>query len=40
MGHEITYKTLDRGYIEILGPLGVSKGVSELTKQASSLQSG
>lgn len=40
MGHEITYKTLDRGYIELVGPLGIIKGVSELTKRTSSLQSG
>ena len=39
-GHTITYKVLDRGYIELLGPLGVSKGVSELTRRASLLQSG
>lgn len=40
MGHEITYKVLDRGYIEILGPLGISKGVTELTRRSSSLQAG
>ena len=39
-GHDVSYKILDRGIIEILGPRGVTVVVSKLTKWISSLQSG
>ncbi len=39
-GHEISYKVLDRGYIEVAGPLGVTKGFSLLTNKFSKLQIG
>jgi len=40
-GHEITYKSLDRGLIEFVGPTGISKVVSAATAYMSTkLQSG
>ena len=40
MGHDITYKVLDRGYIEFVGPMGLTRGITYITKQISALQSG
>jgi len=40
IGHNITYKLLDRGWIEIFGPFGISKALMFFTKNLSSLQSG
>lgn len=39
-GHDVSYKILDRGIIEIMGPTGVSALINKLTKWLSSLQSG
>lgn len=39
-GHNITYKVLDRGLIEILGPKGISQGIKQLSISGSNLQSG
>jgi len=39
-GQDLTYKLMDRGYIELMGPEGVSRGVKEMTKRVSSTQSG
>jgi hypothetical protein len=39
-GLHITYKLLDRGYIELLGPEGISRGIKQMTKRVSSRQSG
>lgn len=39
-GLDLTYKLMDRGYIELLGPEGISRGVKEMTKRISSTQSG
>ena len=39
-GHDVTYKVLDRGLIEYLGPTGVTKLLVNLTKFNSQLQSG
>lgn len=40
IGHTLTYKTLDRGYIELMGPEGITRGVRVLSKAVSSLQAG
>ncbi len=40
LGHTLTYKTLDRGYIELMGPEGVVRGVRLLSKTVSGLQAG
>lgn len=40
IGHIITYKVLDRGWIEILGPYGISRGLIYITRNLSTLQSG
>jgi NADH-ubiquinone oxidoreductase chain 5 len=39
-GHDVSYKILDRGIIETMGPTGITALVSNLTKWISSLQSG
>lgn len=40
-GHDITYKVLDRGIIEKLGPTGISEGIRAITANLSSkVQSG
>jgi hypothetical protein len=39
-GHEVTYKTLDRGYIELAGPKGITAAIQNVTKITSRLQSG
>ena len=39
-GHLITYRVIDRGLLEILGPRGVSKVLIKLTQNFSNLQSG
>ena len=39
-GHDVSYKILDRGVIEIMGPTGVSGLINSLTRWISSLQSG
>ena len=39
-GHEVSYKTLDRGYIEFMGPSGIKSSVKYLTNISSLLQSG
>jgi len=31
---------MDRGYIELLGPEGISRGIKQMTKRVSSRQSG
>ena len=40
IGNNITYKVLDRGWIEIIGPYGISKSLILITRNISSLQSG
>ena len=39
-GYRISYKTLDKGIIELLGPYGVSNAFLRLTKRLGSLQTG
>nr|YP_002860275.1 NADH dehydrogenase subunit 5 [Nothoceros aenigmaticus]ACC86798.1 NADH dehydrogenase subunit 5 [Nothoceros aenigmaticus] len=39
-GYEVSFKALDKGAIEILGPYGISYTFGELAKQISKLQSG
>jgi NADH-ubiquinone oxidoreductase chain 5 len=39
-GYNISFKTLDKGFFEILGPFGISATFQKLTKQISKLQSG
>ena len=39
-GYEVTYKILDRGLIEEIGPNGAVKVISHMSKMASNLQSG
>ena len=38
--HDVSYKILDRGIIEIMGPTGISALINNLTRWISSLQSG
>jgi hypothetical protein len=39
-GHTVTYKIIDKGLIEYIGPTGISLSLSSLTKTISSAQSG
>nr|QGN73908.1 NADH dehydrogenase subunit 5 [prasinophyte sp. MBIC10622] len=39
-GYEVSFKALDKGAIEILGPYGVSRTVNSVVRQVSTLQSG
>ncbi len=39
-GHMVTYKVIDRGLLEIVGPEGVSKICIKLSQRISNLQSG
>jgi NADH-ubiquinone oxidoreductase chain 5 len=39
-GYHISFKTLDRGLLELMGPLGIVRLLKELTQKASKLQSG
>ena len=39
-GYEVSFKTLDKGAIEILGPYGIAHTMRQLVKQISSIQSG
>nr|ANW36853.1 NADH dehydrogenase subunit 5 [Baikalospongia intermedia] len=39
-GHLITYRVIDRGVLEILGPRGISNVIIKLTQNISNLQSG
>ncbi len=39
-GHTITYRVIDRGLLEMVGPLGLSKVLKGLTQRISGLQSG
>lgn len=39
-GYNITYKILDRGLIEELGPSGVVRVVGRLTQESSKIQTG
>jgi len=39
-GYEFSFKTLDKGIIEILGPYGISQTVQSLSRQISKIQSG
>jgi len=40
MGHTISYKTIDRGLLETIGPTGVSNSVIYVVRALSTLQSG
>ena len=39
-GYEVSFKTLDKGIIEILGPYGISQTFQKLSRQMSKIQSG
>ena len=39
-GHTVSYRTIDRGILEILGPTGIARFLVDRTKELSSLQSG
>lgn len=39
-GHLISYRTLDRGVLELVGPKGISNSMIKLTQGISNLQSG
>nr|YP_010322720.1 NADH dehydrogenase subunit 5 [Arula petunia]UKP87338.1 NADH dehydrogenase subunit 5 [Arula petunia] len=39
-GHIVSYRTIDRGILEILGPTGIAQFIVNRTKELSSLQSG
>ena len=39
-GYEVSFKTLDKGVIEILGPYGVTKTIQVLLKEVRSIQTG
>jgi NADH:ubiquinone oxidoreductase subunit 5 (subunit L)/multisubunit Na+/H+ antiporter MnhA subunit len=39
-GHNISYKLLDRGWFELLGPTGIASLLKNITSHLSSLQSG
>nr|YP_010322846.1 NADH dehydrogenase subunit 5 [Cornularia pabloi]UKP87534.1 NADH dehydrogenase subunit 5 [Cornularia pabloi] len=39
-GHAVSYRTIDRGVLEILGPTGVASFIVSKTKELSNLQSG
>ena len=39
-GYEVSFKTLDKGIIEILGPYGISQTFQKLSRQISKIQSG
>jgi NADH-ubiquinone oxidoreductase chain 5 len=39
-GYHISFKLIDRGVIELVGPLGITRGLSQLTKKISQFQSG
>lgn len=40
VGHLISYRTLDRGVLELMGPKGISNFMIKLTQGISNLQSG
>lgn len=40
IGYDVTYKTIDKGLIELFGPLGIVNSVLSLSKKASQLESG
>jgi len=40
LGHFVTFKTLDKGVLELIGPKGISQFVIRLTQGVSNLQSG
>ena len=40
LGYNITFKLIDRGFIELLGPLGITRLIGIISKQISSLQTG
>jgi proton-translocating NADH-quinone oxidoreductase chain L len=39
-GHTISYKLFDRGFFELLGPLGISQSVSIISSSSKNLQTG
>jgi len=39
-GYNVSFKILDRGFIEVIGPFGISSSILKLTKKISKLQSG
>lgn len=39
-GYEVSFKTFDKGFLEILGPTGIIKTTRQMIKQSKSLQSG
>jgi proton-translocating NADH-quinone oxidoreductase chain L len=39
-GYEVSFKTLDKGFIEVIGPSGIAVTIQKLSKQISSVQSG
>ena len=40
LGHLMTYRTLDKGVLELVGPKGISDRMVQLTQGISNLQSG
>jgi NADH:ubiquinone oxidoreductase subunit 5 (subunit L)/multisubunit Na+/H+ antiporter MnhA subunit len=40
IGYHISFKLLDRGLFELIGPLGITRLISNLIKKVSNLQSG
>ncbi|MBX7076457.1 MAG: hypothetical protein K1X33_03945 [Methanobacteriaceae archaeon] len=39
-GYHISFKLVDRGIIELIGPLGITRGLSVIIKRVSNLQTG
>jgi len=39
-GYEVSFRTLDKGFFEILGPYGISHTFQKLSRQMSRIQSG
>lgn len=39
-GYNVSFKLIDRGLIELVGPLGITRGISIISKKISEMQSG
>jgi phosphatidylserine synthase len=39
-GYNVSFKLIDRGLIELLGPLGITRTISVMSKKISEIQSG
>lgn len=40
MGYVVTYRVIDRGLLEMIGPLGIARVLKTLTQRVSNIQSG